>query len=80
MKPLLPVCAWCFKGLLTIDGQIVSHGICGRHRAELEMRIWLETWEKILWQNVNGNGRDANVTSFSDYSERSAWIVEQRLN
>lgn len=29
------VCAWCFPGLLIIDGEHVSHGICAMHRDKL---------------------------------------------
>lgn len=32
---VLIVCAWCFPGLLIINGRSVSHGICPRHRKEM---------------------------------------------
>ena len=32
-------CAWCFPGLRIIDGEEVSHGICPKHKAEIELAI-----------------------------------------
>lgn len=30
-SPLVSVCAWCFPGLVNVDGRLVSHGVCARH-------------------------------------------------
>lgn len=29
------ICAWCFPGLRTINGEQVSHGICAKHKEEM---------------------------------------------
>jgi hypothetical protein len=33
------ICAWCFPGLLVINGETVSHGICKKHYEKVKKSI-----------------------------------------
>lgn len=42
------VCAWCFPGLRIIDGETVSHGICAKHRAMMDLEAACLTLKQNL--------------------------------
>jgi hypothetical protein len=55
------VCGWCFKGIQTINGERVSHGICSFHHWIMMLQIEVMKDEKYVDTSYSSKERGKMV-------------------